>query len=176
MAPNSKNPAIEAAREINSRQHPTYVDTAYGVRLQLVPVSASLIDDVTSRVPDPEIPVWYNEKKERDEPNESDPNYLREMEEAGRLRGIAAMDAMIMFGVELPDGLPQEDKWLRKLKFMEKRGLLDLNDYDLDDTEEREFLFKRLVAVSGNLITKISELSGISGEEVERAKESFPGS
>lgn len=172
----SKNPVIEAAREINSRNNPTYAHTPYGVRLQLVPVSASLIDEVTSRIKDPEIPIWHNAEKDRDEPNPADPTYIRKLEETGRLRGVAAMDAMIMFGVELPDGLPEDESWLKKLKFMEKRGLLSLDGYDITDDMDKEFLFKRMVAVSGGLITKISELSGISGEEVERAKDSFQGS
>jgi hypothetical protein len=83
------------------------------------------------------------------------------------------MDAMVMFGVELVDGLPESEKWLDTLKYMEKRGMLSLEGYDLTDPLDLEFLYKRLVAVDTNIITKISELSGISAAEVERAEASF---
>jgi hypothetical protein len=97
------------------------------------------------------------------------------MEDAGRKRGIAAMDAMVMFGVELVDGLPDDDKWLKKLQNMEKHGLLDLSGYDFDDETDKEFVYKRFVAVDTNVIERLSEISGISAEDVEEAERSFRG-
>jgi hypothetical protein len=178
MSNNTKtdvSPAVEVAKQSRDGHEPAEMTLPNGSKVRLVPISASLIDAVTSRIRDPEIPMWMNKDKGREEPNPSDPNYIREMEDAGRKRGIAAMDAMVMFGVELVDGLPDDDKWLKKLQNMEKHGLLDLSGYDFDDETDKEFVYKRFVAVDTNVIERLSEISGISAEDVEEAERSFRG-
>jgi hypothetical protein len=81
-----------------------------------------------------------------------------------------------MFGVELVDGLPPEDEWLEKLQMMEKRGLLSLGGYDLNSAMEREFLFKRFIAVGSPDLEKISRAAGVTEAAVARAAAQFPGS
>lgn len=175
MRSNAKpSPVIETARNIrDGRKNQVEVILPTGDRALLKPVTASLIDAVTSRIKDPQPPMWYNKEYEREEPNLSHPDYLAGLEEANRQRGIAAMDAMVMFGVELIDGVPEDDTWLKKLRFMEKHGMIDLSGYNLDDPLDQEFLYKRYVAVDSEIITKISEVSGISPAEVAAAEDSF---
>lgn len=144
-----------------------------GNKARLVPVAASLIDDVMSLVKDPKVPMWHNPDKDRDEPNPSDPDYLQAYADQQHKRGLVAMDAMLMFGMELVDGLPKSAEWLRKLRTMAQRGLLDLSSYDLDDPVDQEFLYKRYVAGSSGVVAKISELSGVSPEAVAEAESSF---
>jgi len=176
------SPAVKTAKSMQTRNgNETIIELAVGGRARLYPVSASLIDEVTSHVKDPEIPMWNNPDRPTDkhpegrpEPNPNDPVYLDRLEDARRMRGIAAMDAMVMFGTDLIDGMPEDDSWIRKLKFMEKHDRLSLDGYDLDDPVDQEFLYKRYVAIDGNIIIKISEISGISGEELTRAENSFP--
>lgn len=170
------SPAVETAKMLNLRSDgPVEITLPTGDIAILKPVTASLIDAVTSRIEDPKPPMWHNEAKDIDEPNPSHPDYLAAVDNANRLRGIAAMDAMVMFGVDLVNGIPEDGKWLKTLRYMEKRGMLSLADYDLEDALDLEFLYKRFVAVDSNVIGKISELSGISPAEVDRAEESFPG-
>lgn len=144
-----------------------------GIEVRVVPVSASLVDDVTKQVQDPEIPMWHNPDRERDEPNPSDPNYLKALVDANNKRTSAAMDTLIMFGIEI-SGMPSDDKWLNKLKFLEKRGVIDLSLFNLDDPTELEFLFKKLIVANANVLSKLSEVSGITQEEVKVAETSFP--
>lgn len=173
----AKSPAVDVAKDMSARDGNNRIfEVEPGVRVRLRPVSASLIDDVTSRIPEPDVPMWHNKDKDRDEPNPSDPGYLIALEQMNRKRGIVAMDAMVMFGAELVDGLPASDEWLRKLKWMERHNMIDLSGYDLDDELDREFVYKRYVAVTPDLLAKISEVSGISSQEVERAEKSFPSS
>lgn len=169
--------AVEVAKEVKGREdgQRNILTLPDGHRARLAPVSAALIEEVTSRIKDPEPPTVYIEEVGREEPNPDDPKYRRELEEVGRKRGIAAMDAMVMFGVELLDGLPESDGWLKKLQKMEKMGHIDLSGYDTDDELDKEFLYKRFIVVDGSVITRISELSGMTGEEIERAESSFPG-
>ena len=81
--------------------------------------------------------------------------------------GKAAMDALIMFGVELVEDVPEENSWLEKLQFL---GVVE-------DTEvtgmERLFFYKKFVAVSAADIGKITDLSGISQEDVKEAEATF---
>jgi len=170
----SPSPALEVAKEQVEQDDLTVLST--GVRARLVPVAASLISKVASRVKDPEVPMDYIEEKDREEPNPDNPEYLRKLEEATAKRGTVSLETMVMFGVELVDGVPEDDAWLKRLRFLEKHGNLDLSEYDLDDPMEREFVYKLYIAVGSNDIMKIAKMSGISPEEVKQAAESFQGS
>lgn len=156
--------------------YPKEITLPTGVKALIMPVSASLISEVTGSVKTPVVPIWHNEDKGRDEPNPSDPAYMEALEDMERERGMAAIDAMIMFGVELVDGLPQDDGWLKKLKYLEKRGRLVLEGYDLNDSMDLEFLYKRYIAVDSSVLEMITEASGVSPEEIDLAESSFPGS
>jgi hypothetical protein len=169
------SPAVVVAKNVNGRSSILEVTLSTGDRAILKPVTASLIDSVTSRIEEPSVPMWHNPDKDIDEPNPSHPDYLKAKDDSGRKRGIAALDAMVMFGVDLVDGLPENDRWLKKLRFMEKHGQISLEGYDLEDELDKEFLYLRYVAVDNDVITKISELSGISSVEVTEAEDSFPG-
>ena len=166
-----KSPALKVAKEQEEQDGITVLST--GVRARLVPVAASLISEVASRVKDPEVPICYIPEKERDEPNPFDPEYLRMLDEATAKRGTVSLETMVMFGVELIDGVPEDDAWLKRLRFLEKHGNLDLDEYDLDDPMEREFVYKLYIAVGSNDIVAIARMSGISPEEIEQAAESF---
>jgi len=166
-------PVIEVAKQLGGDSDGNIVVLPTGDRAKLIPVSASLIDEVTNRLTEPTVPTWYNKERERDEPNPSDPEYLRKVEEVARLRGLAAMDAMVMFGVELLDGVPADDGWLKKLRFLSSRGQIDLTPFDLDDPMTLEYVYKRFIATNTVIIKRISALSGLTTEDVDRAENSF---
>ena len=57
---------------------------------------------------------------------------------------------------------------------MENMGMLDLTTkYDLNDPLMKELVYKKFVGVTTDVITKVTEISGISPEEVTAAEESF---
>jgi len=170
----TKSPAIQVKKD-NDRPEVAIVTLSTGYRAKLSAVSASLIGDVTSMIKNPPVPTWHNEDKDRDEPNPGDPSYIVALADTERRRGEAAMDALIMFGVELIDPIPEDGKWLKKLKFMEKRGLLLLSAYDMNDPDDVEFLFKRYIAVSADDLITVGKFSGIRGDDVTSAEASFRG-
>ena len=174
MTEDKKNPVLEVAKEKDEQEDSTVLST--GVRARLMPVAANLISKVASRVKDPPVPMDYIEEKEREEPNPDNPEYLRQLAEATTKRGTVSLETMVMFGVDLIDGLPEDDSWLKRLQFLEKRGDIDLSEYDLEDPMEREFVYKLYIAVGSTDIIRIAKMSGISPEEVDRAAESFQGS
>ncbi|RPJ40041.1 MAG: hypothetical protein EHM35_00095 [Planctomycetaceae bacterium] len=152
----------------------TEVTLSTGVRVRLHSVSGSLVEDVKDAIPFPKVPVVFIKEKEREEENPSDQGYLAAYEEVRNKRGNAVLDALLLFGLELLDGVPEGD-WLKKLKFLERKGLLDLSGFDLEDDFDREYLYKRHVAVAGADLQTISPLQSLRPEEVARARRSFLG-
>ncbi len=161
--------AVAHDQQANGMEDDIYTLSS-GVRVRLRPVSPWFLDDARSRIPDPPVPVWHNAELDRDEPNPAHPDYLAALAEASRKRGEAMVDAVIMFGVELIDGMPEPAGWLPRLRFMEKRGALDLSGYDLTDALEAEFVYKRYIAVSDTDWTLINQRNNAARQEaVERA-------
>lgn len=169
---NGSNPALSVAKDAKGTSNEPIVLPG-GARINIMPVSATLLDEVSSRVVDPSPPMVYIESKDREEPNPLDPMYIKELERNERRRNVAAMDIMAMFGIELVDGVPNDDRWLRKLQFAEKRGHIDLSDYDLEDEFDLEFLYKRFIILSAKLLNQIGTASGLNAEEVAKAEETF---
>lgn len=167
-----KSPAVAVAHETLKNKE-DFVILSTGDKAIVHPVSLTLISEVTSRVKDPDVPMFFNEQKGREEPNPNHPDYIRALQEADNQRGIASLDAMVMFGIELLEGIPEDRGWLKKLKILERRGVLDLSVYDLEDEIDLEFLYKRFIAVSNTDLAKVSKISGISSEEVASAEKSF---
>jgi len=123
----------------------------------------------------PPVPVVWIEAKEREEENPNDPRYIEAVEEVQRKRADAIFDALCTFGVELVDGLPEDEKWIKRLKLLERRGSLNLSGFDLNDDFDLEFLYKRYVAVAGTDLQLIGGLHGFRPMEVARARAMFLG-
>jgi len=165
------SPVLQVVKERNNNSDVITLSTGYKAKINVV--AATLIDDVISLIKDPPVPMWRNEEKDRDEPNPGHPDYLKLLGETEHKRNTAAMDTMIMFGVDLIDGVPEDDKWIGKLKMMVKRGMLDLSAYELTDKDDKEFLFKRYIAVGVEDLGLISAKSGITSNDVKKAEDSF---
>ena len=161
---------IDVAHE-QEEQDDIWEVEGYKIRVKAIPVA--IISDVSNRIPDPEIPVWHNPEYDRDEQNPNDPAYLSAKEEVDRKRGEAMIDATVMFGIDLPDGVPPTEKWLPKLKFLEKRGQVDLSGYDLSDDLEKEFVFKKYIIASIALINYIQNMSSVTPEDIGAAGKPF---
>lgn len=163
---NAEEAVIQIAKKVSKGDPKEPVTLESGVRVYVKPITAALIDQVSSRIKDPDPPMWYNEAKDRDEPNYSDPRYIKALSDAERERGIAAMDAIMMFGFELADGVPENKLWIRKL------AMLDV-EVDEDDEIAVEFAYKKYVAVAPDEISLVTDRSGISQEELQAAEASF---
>lgn len=147
-----------------------------GVLVRAKPVSALLIQEVVGRIKDPKPPLVANPDKDGAlEPNPFDPAYVEALVEANTRRADATTNTLVMFGLELVDGLPKDDAWLTKLRKLDKMGLIDLSEIDLDDPFERDFIFKKYIAGTNATIMEVSKASGVSQEDVNAAIESFPG-
>jgi hypothetical protein len=172
----NKSPAV--AKKKPAFDGPVQLSSGYWAIVR--PVAPSLIADVQSEIDDPEVPKVFIEDKGRHEDNPSDPTYLRALERAENDRMMAALDVMVLFGFELveEDGSPfeiPEGNWIRNLRYLEKRGRINLSEYDLEDPYDREFLFKRFVAIGNQDIGLASKASGMTEEDIAKAEKSFQG-
>lgn len=174
----NENPVVSTAKAVKSRTDGSnnVITLSDGRRAKILPVTASLIDEVTSSIKDPPVPMFYIKDREETVPNPDDPNYIKECAEKSKERGGAAIDALMMFGVELLDGVPDDDAWLNKLKNLQRMGRLNLAEYNLEDPVDREFLYKKFIIGDNRLIQKITEVSAITQADIEEAERSFRGS
>lgn len=169
----AKSPAVQAAKKRLEEGRIVILST--GVRARVHAVAMGLIEACTGQVEDPKIPIWHNPDKDRDEENPSDPEYLRQLNQVNKQRYRAVEDAMVMFGVELVDGVPPKEEWMPRLEVLRRRGAIDLSGFDLEDSVDLEFVYKRFIAVGAPDLNLI-RAAGVSEEEIQRALESFPGS
>lgn len=171
---NNQSPALEVAKEQRNEQEGRVVVLSTGVRVRLRAVNAATISEVTSRIKDPEVPRWYNEKEKREEENPNHPAYLSAIDRANQERANAMFDALALFGVELEDDAVLEtDGWMNELRLLERLGRLDLSKFDLSDPLDRRFLYVKHVAMGTEDWAKLMRLAGISSEAVAEARRSF---
>jgi len=147
-----------------------------GVRVVLKPVPTALVEEVGNAVETPDPPMIMNEAKGREEPNPHDPAYKKALARYESERASAMMDAMIVFGVELVDGLPEDDGWVKQLAFVAQRTAFSLDQFDMDDPFEREFVYKKYVAMGTRDLMLLGQMAGLSQQDVQDAVDTFPGS
>lgn len=169
---NEEHPVVRAARQRAERPTEEVVYLSTGYRVVLKPVSVALIDTVVGMTPRPQVPMWPNPDKPtnehpegRPEPNPADPRYLAEVEATTRKRNQAINDALIMFGVKLLDPLPPDGEWAPMLRLLG----VDVPD----DPLAKELCFKRYIAVAAPDLVPLAAISGMGGEELTQAVESF---
>lgn len=120
----STDAAVGAERE-NSAPAPTEYTLKNGITFKLKPVSGLLIRRAATQVIKPEVPMWLNPDRGREEPNPNHPDYIHAMELYDEAIGMAAMNVLYMVGTKLveplPDGVegPDSDAWIEELKFFE---------------------------------------------------------
>lgn len=168
------NPVVAVAKDVREEKVFHLPD---GVTVRVVPVSAALIEAVVSRIVDPPVPTEYDEDSGRSIPNPGHPDYIAALATTSRARNSASIDAMLMFGLEIDEStpIPQDGKWLQRLKYLERLGHLDLSEFDIDSEVDREFLYKRYIAANADILSAITGVSGVGEEEIAKAEESFPG-
>lgn len=152
------------------------------IRIRLKSTPTILIQKAMNKVKDPPVPTQDIDGVERENPIH--PAYIAALEEAQVERGLARIDTILLWGVELVDDIP-DDGWLEKLQFMERQDNIDLlSSFDLDNPLDREFVYKKYVAIGSQLnedganIDVLFILNGknvISEDGVEQATSLFPG-
>lgn len=149
-----------------------------GVRVRLKPVPMGLWQDALKmlRRKEPKVPTFVNKDKGgRVEENPSDPDYQVALVAYAEEQQSVTSDILLMFGVDLVDGVPEDTSWLRKLQVLERMGTVDLSQYDLDDDIALEFVYKKYVAAGPRDAALLGSGIGASEEEIDESVDFFPG-
>ena len=144
MTDNKSNPALKVAKQQQRESQEVVLST--GIRAILVPVASNAIQEAVAEVIMPQVPTQEIEGRSQPVENPNHPDYIVALEKAKQEQAQAALDICIVLGVELIDGLPEDDKWLKKLQWLAKRNRISLDGYDLEDEMDIEFLYKKHVA------------------------------
>ena len=163
---NGKNPAVTVATVGAGEDANKIYTLSTGIKARIKPVSAGLIQKVSSQIKDPKVPVFHDENKGRDIANPLHPDYVNAVQEAQVERAMAGNDALIMFGLELLDPIPDVSEWGPQLKFL---GI----EFDEDNPMELEFTYKKFLAVGTSDLMLIASSAGISGEAFQAAVDEF---
>lgn len=134
-----------------------------GVKVRVQAISPSLVNDAMLRVKMPEVPEVWSEQRGKFLKNPLSPDYVEAMDEYQRAKGQVALDAMVMFGIDLVDGLPEDRSWIRKLQIL---GF----EFDPDDAVECEFYYKKHIAMTVQDIQELQRSMGVTQEGIEKAK------
>lgn len=154
------------------RQFSEPITLSTGIKVKINVAPAMLVEQAVSRVKFPDVPVQVLEDGRKVE-NPNHPEYLQARQDAIRNQSQASLDVMIAF-IDLVDPI-EDDTWIKRLNYLVRLGHADISGYDLDDELDREFVYKKYIAI-GNEDAKIIALAnGISGEDLQSAKDTFPG-
>ena len=83
---------------------------------------------------------------------------------------MAILDTMSLFSLEVLE-MPQNNRWLRKLRRYERLGHIDLSEFDLEDTDDLEYLFVRNVFISPSDVKTIGGYVGMDNDDIKAALE-----
>ena len=149
-----------------------------GVRVRVSQVNPATLTDIQMRIQNPSVPTRVVAGEfgafSEGEPNPEHPDYVAECQLKDMERASAMMDVIAMLCVELVDGLPKDDRWVKKLRLLSKIGQLDLSGFDLDDEDDREFLYKKHIAPSTEDWVTLFKLARVP-QEVTAQMESAAG-
>lgn len=184
MSDNGKTSDIEAALSTVDQEKEEKIYTlSTGIRVRFTPVNSMIIQSAMSRIKNPQVPIVVDKEQGRDYENPDDPRYILALTEARTQRGYARLNTIILWGMILADGLPENDDWLYKLQFQERQGDLDLSDFDFKNPIDKEFAYKKFIAIGDKLeedgtntdITLVLNQGFVNEEAIESASDSFQG-
>lgn len=149
--------------------------TAKGIKIKLSPVATSIFTEAMAEIEDAIPPTYTNKETGKDELNPAHPQYQKDIKKVEKQKIEASMNAMILFGIELIDPVPEDTKWLdllvygkRITKEEKKAALEDETGIDL------EFLYKKYVVTDGDITNQLARLTGVTQEQIASAQKSFP--
>lgn len=154
----------QIAAEFSATKVQDEVVVSTGVKFSIKRVSAELMRRLGEQRPAPVPPKWRNPKKDREEENPNDPDYLDAVKTYRLEIGTRAMHLFLMFGtepVEIPEGVegPDSKDWAEALAYVgvavpesgKVRYLRWLLEYHLSGEDDIQNLFLAVLHKSGVL-------------------------
>jgi hypothetical protein len=157
---------------------PESFTTEYGVVLKLKKVPATLLTEAIRKLPKPAVPIVWDEKRQREIPNENSTAYLDELEAYQMERAATVNIVYLGFGTELvsvPDGVARpDDDW--DVEWIE---IMPQLSFPPKGTKARYVSWVRNVAMSdddhGDLLNLLQGIGPVAEAQVQDKMESFRG-
>lgn len=142
-----------------------------GIRVRFHSVAPDLLRKVQEKIKDPQVPMVPNrDDPERVTENPFDPEYLEGIDIARHKRSDAIVQAMVLRGVELVDGMPADESWLDDLVFLD---VIDKGDIGNASNKLKEIWYKRYIALDVTGFDLLQKKIGLNQEMVAQARKSF---
>ena len=151
------------------------VRTSGGYAVKFHPVAANVLREARARIPDPLMHTFTHPDSGKEMENPAHPEYIQELAAVEEKRIQASMNAMLLFGLELVDPVPEDNEWLMKLKHI---GLVSDKEYAEAIGAEgkflRELLYKNYIVSDAGVLNELAKVSGVTQEMIAQARASFP--
>lgn len=158
--------AINAIDAIEKPKNEWVSATRPNLRFKLKPVSSYLVREAGKKFIQPKPPLWMNPEKEREEPNEADPDYVEAMAIFGRNVGEVTQRLFLGYGsepLELPSDVEplDSDAWIEDIEAVteievprtgKSRYIAWLRLYVLQDDDERLSLNQEIMRFNGIIL------------------------
>lgn len=151
-----------------------------GVKVKFSQVPQMMVLRIQEAHPIPEIykqsvPGRNGQNQVVDNPNH--PDYLERKQQAENIRTLKILETMILVGVDLVDGLPKSDAWLRKLEtvmnFDKYYTVDDSGVRTMSDDAKKLVYIMNVAAVTGDDFALISRNTGLTEDRVAEDVASF---
>lgn len=170
------NEAVETKKQINKSASNKFT-TSDSVEVTLFPVGSYVVREAQLKIPKPKVPLVPHPNDPNDPTkcieNPNDPEYLAALDKYDAEMERVSVDAMTVFGIEI-DHVPDPEKWLRKLKFMELISEQEIQRAK-SDNDYLEFVYKRYFVATAEVLMRIASMSGLRQEDIQTAVDSFRG-
>jgi hypothetical protein len=170
--------AAAAVSEDGDKVDLTEVTLPNGVKLKLSKSPPFALQQAVANLDPPKIPIWKSPKG-RDEENPNDPDYVKALLHYQGQTGQAALNALLLFGVEVifvPKGMQriEDTTWSEELAF------LDMPVPDDPESRVRKLMWLKVVAIDTEefleeVSNKLFALQGLSEEDIAAAIDTFRG-
>ena len=175
----SNNVAAKAAvaqkeSKTNKKTQDDIVVLASGIRVRYRPVGANAIREFQANIPDAVPPTFTDPATGKEQPNPASPSYMANQKLVDEERTSAAMNALMLGGIELVDGMPDRDEaLLDRWEFLKLISEEEAIFAKKNDTAY-ELYYKKYVVADANVITQLGQLAGVTQEMIAEARDSFP--
>ena len=173
----SKKEQVDTAKVVarieEESQQDEIVTLPNGIRVRFRSVAPDLLRKVQSdpELADPPVPmVPHPDDDERVTENPFDPEYKKACAKAAELRTDAVMQAMVLRGVELVDGMPDDKEWIDDLIFL---NVIKERDAENAGDKLKEIWYKRFVALDTTGFDLLQKKMGLTEEMVAESRKSF---
>lgn len=176
VSPTKAAADTKKARSNKKKSRNKITTTPSGYRVKLVPVAANVIREAQARIPDAITRTYTNSTDGKEYENPAHPEYIAEVKIVEEERTKAAMNVMVLFGMELLDPIPDDNGWLEKCRFAKLITDDEYKEAISDDGKYmREMLFKTYVVSDFSVINQIASMSGVTQEMIAQARDTFQG-